>query len=164
MAFSTDDDGMLLWLSDRSAAATSFAKNFLLHYSGTGNDVNDQPKAYTAAGLKTVYDGADAARLIGVPVGDPRVPDLIGIAQHGVVYTGGTSKIAEHGGDDPQDRNVPLVVSNAAGHGRGQVVAGTVQTTEIAPTILALLGLNPWSLQAVRSQHTPVLPHLAWFE
>jgi hypothetical protein len=53
-----------------------------------------------------VYAGADAARLIGVDPIDPRVPDVIGLAQYGVVYTGGKGKIAEHGGDHLEDRNV----------------------------------------------------------
>ncbi len=33
-----------------------------------------------------------------------------------------------------------------------------VETTQIAPTILRLLGLNPFALQAVRVEHTRVLP------
>jgi arylsulfatase A-like enzyme len=75
------------------------------------------------------------------------------------VYTGGTSKIAEHGGDDPQDRNVPvLVVLPRLRDGR--TIGAPVETTQIAPTILALLGLNPDALQAVRIEHTQVLPGL----
>jgi hypothetical protein len=35
-----------------------------------------------------------------------------------------------------------------------------VTTTQIAPSILALLRLNPNALQAVRIQHTQVLPGL----
>jgi arylsulfatase A-like enzyme len=72
------------------------------------------------------------------------------------VYTGGTAKIAEHGGDDPQDRHVPLIVAGpgiAAGS-----VSTPVETTEIAPTILRLLGFDPDLLGAVRRQGTPVLP------
>ena len=34
--FSTDDDGMLLWLSDRSQAAADFVKNYLLTHSAAG--------------------------------------------------------------------------------------------------------------------------------
>ena len=33
-----------------------------------------------------------------------------------------------------------------------------LETTSIAPTIMRLLGLNPYALQAVRIQGTPVLP------
>lgn len=36
VTFSIDDDGMLLWLSDRSAAATAFAKQWLLSHPATG--------------------------------------------------------------------------------------------------------------------------------
>jgi phosphoglycerol transferase MdoB-like AlkP superfamily enzyme len=104
--------------------------------------------------------GAGAAAFMGVPDGDPRHPDIIGIAQHGVVYTGGTSKIAEHGGDDPQDRNVPILVV-LPGQARGTTISTPVETTQIAPTILTLLGLDPGELQAVQIEHTPVLPGIA---
>jgi Type I phosphodiesterase / nucleotide pyrophosphatase len=157
VAFSVDDDAMLVWLTDRSPAATAFAARFLNGYSGTGNDVNGAPKAYTSAGLAKVYAGTDAAALIGVPARDSRVPDLIGIAQQGVVYTGGKGKIAEHGGDAPADRDVPILVS---GTGHRLTVDRPVLTTQIAPTILRLLGLDPNQLQAVRAEHTAVLPGL----
>jgi hypothetical protein len=79
--------------------------------------------------------------------------DVVGIAQHGVVYTGGTGKIAEHGDADPQDRNVPLVVSGASVEHHTKS-SETVETTQIAPTILRLLGLNPNHLQGQRRQRT----------
>jgi len=157
VAQSTNDDAMIMWLSDRSQAAADFAKAYLLGHHGTGNDINGHPKAYTASGLMTVYAGKHAAAFFGTPVGDPRVPDLYAFAQHGVVFTGGTGKIAEHGGADPQDRNVPLVVSGQA-TGRGSSSDATVETTQIAPTILRLLGLSPRELQAVRVEGTRSLP------
>ena len=111
----------------------------------------------SASGLTAVYAGAASAAFFGVPASDPRHPDVLGIAQHGVVYTGGKSKIAEHGGDDPQDRDVPiLVVSASLAHGAS--IGAPVETTQIAPTILALLGLNPQQLQAVQIEQTQVLP------
>ena len=60
-AFSIDDDGMLLWLTDRSPAATEFAARFRAGFSGTGNDITGAPKPYTAAGLAKVYAGTAAA-------------------------------------------------------------------------------------------------------
>jgi hypothetical protein len=165
VAGSTDDDGMLLWLNDRSVAATGFAKAFLAGYDGTGTTTDGKakatsyagtPKAYHAAGLSTIYAGADAAAFMGVPASDTRVPDLIGIAQHGTVFTGGTKKIAEHGGNDLQDRNVPLVV--AAPQLTGRMIGSSVETTQIAPTILRILGLDPQALSAVRAEGTQVLP------
>ncbi|WIV59211.1 alkaline phosphatase family protein [Amycolatopsis nalaikhensis] len=156
VAQSTDDDAMLLWLTDRSPAATNFAKQYLLAQNGTGTDSSGAPKAFTNSGLKTVYAGADAARYFGVRPGDDRVPDLFGITQYGVVYTGGTKKIAEHGGVAADDRAVPLVVSGPDREAR--TVAAPVATTQIAPTILRLLGLDPQALQAVREEGTQVLP------
>ena len=166
VAFAVDDDGWLMWTNDRSQAATDFAKNFLDGYNGNGTgsdgraratDIQGHAKAYSSAGLSTIYSGAAAAAFIGAPFGDARVPDLIGIAQYGTVFTGGTGKIAEHGGDNPQDRDVALVVSGAHVEG-GKVVTTSVETTQIAPTILQLLGLNPQSLQAVTAEGTSVLP------
>jgi len=124
----------MMWLTDRSPAATSFAKQYLLAQSGIGNDINGNPKPYTASGLQTLYAGADAARFFHVKPGDSRGPDLWGIVQHGVVYTGGKGKIAEHGGANQQDRNVPIVVSGAFGGDGGQIVNRPVETTQIAPT------------------------------
>jgi len=158
--FATDDDGMLLWLSDRSQAAADFAKNYLLTHLAAGNDISGTPITVSASGLKKVYAGAASAAFFGVPAGDPRHPDVLGIAQHGVVYTGGQSKIAEHGGFGPQDRDVPVLVVLPGLPGGGRTIGAPVETTQIAPTILALLGLNPDELQAVRIEHTKVLPGL----
>ena len=158
VAFSVNDDGMLIWLSDRSPAAEAFAKSFLLSHSGTGNDINGAPKPYTSSGLRQIYAGTDAASFIGVPFSDPRVPDVIGIAQVGTVYTGKQGKIAEHGGDNPQDRDVPIVVSGDPVEADGSVVDKPVETTQIAPTILRLLGLDPHALKAVQIEHTEALP------
>jgi arylsulfatase A-like enzyme len=156
VTFSIDDDAMVVWLSDHSDAAETFATSFLLGHNGTGNDITGAPKPYTASGLATVYAGRDAARFFGVRPGDARVPDLYGVVQHGVVYTGGTGKIAEHGGADPQDRNVPLVVAGRALEARQSM--RKVETTQIAPTILDLLGLDSNQLKAVRIEHTRSLP------
>ncbi|GAB2732914.1 alkaline phosphatase family protein [Kitasatospora kifunensis] len=157
VAHSVDDDGVLLWLNDRSTAATEFAKSYLLAQNGTGNDVNGAPKAFTASGLTKVYAGDAAAKYFGVKPGDARVPDIFGVSQYGVVYTGGKGKVAEHGGAHADDLDVPLVISGAGTPHRVREAA-PVQTKQIAPTILSLLGLNPQSLQAVRAEHTKALP------
>ncbi len=163
VAFSTDDDVMQLWLSDRSQAAADFVKNYLLTHPAAGNNAGGRAITVQASGLKTVYAGAAAAAFFGVPVTDPRHPDVLGIVQHGVVYTGGKSKIAEHGGDDRQDRNVPILVAAPGllpGLQGGRVIGNPVETTQIAPTVLRLLGLDPDQLQAVQIEHTRVLPGL----
>jgi len=167
---SLNDDGMLLWFSngDRTALADQFATAFLQGYDGSGTgadgrakstDIAKRPVAYRSAGPRKLYAGPAAAQFVGTSAADTRVPDLIGVVQHGVVYTSKTKKIAEHGGDDPQDRDVPLVVS---GPGiRHDTQRGPVETTQIAPTILALLGLDPCALQAVTAEHTATLPGTA---
>ncbi|MBV8275334.1 MAG: alkaline phosphatase family protein [Verrucomicrobia bacterium] len=152
VALGTDDDGMLLWFTNRSNTATEFAKDFLTNYSGTSVD----GKKFTSAGLLQIYTGVAAAQLIGVDQSDPRVPDVIGIAQYGVVYTAHQSKIAEHGGDHLEDRNVPILIS-WPGATPGLNVTTPVETTQIAPTILELLGLNPNELQAVKIEGTQPL-------
>ena len=81
---------------------------------------------------------------------------MIGLSQYGVVYTGGMAKIAEHGGDHPEDRNVPILVT-WAGATPGLNVTTPVETTQIAPTILELLGLSPDELQAVKIEGTQPL-------
>jgi len=156
-AFSINDDGMLLWLNDRSDAALDFTKSFLLNHSGVGNDINGNPKPYTSSGLTKIYAGADAAEYFEVPTSDSRYPDIFGVAKYGTVFTGKKGKIAEHGGANPQDRNVPLVVSGTGLGSDGDFNASRVETTQIEPTILKLLGLNPSALKSVQIEHTQAL-------
>ncbi|EWM18755.1 type I phosphodiesterase / nucleotide pyrophosphatase [Kutzneria sp. 744] len=156
VAYSTDDDAMLLWLNDRSPAAFDFARHYLLAQNGTGNGITGVAKPFTASGLQSVHTGPS---YFHTAANDPRVPDLVGVVQYGVVYTGKKSKIAEHGGAAPDDRDVALIVSGAGVRGHWTVTA-PVATTQIAPSILALLRLNPNALQAVRTEHTQVLPGL----
>jgi hypothetical protein len=154
VAFGVDDDGMILWLNDRSLTATDYAGQFLLNYTNSAVSVDGKP--VTSAGLTQVYTGAAAAQLIGVPHTDPRVPDVIGLAQYGVVYTGKKGKIAEHGGNHLEDRNVPILLRYPGALG-GTASTKPVETTQIAPTILKLLGLNPAELQAVQTEGTQPL-------
>lgn len=157
VAHSVDDDVMILWFSDHTQAAADFAKKYLQDHGGSGTDINGGPVQVAASGTSSIHAGADAAAFFGTSVSDPRVPDVFAVAQPGVVYTGGKSKIAEHGGASADDRNVPIVVAGAGVSRRG-TSAESVETTSIAPTMLSLLGLNPMSLKAVQAEHTPVLP------
>jgi arylsulfatase A-like enzyme len=161
------DDAFPLWLTDRSPAATQFVKDYLFKNSATGNTYNVSNPATAGpsrtlphSGLRAIHVGAAAARYFGVPVSDPRHPDVWGVVQHGVVYTGKTGKIAEHGGADIEDRHVPLVVYAPGAERGSRVRARVIETTSIAPSILSLLGLDPNALQAVRIEGTPALPGL----
>jgi arylsulfatase A-like enzyme len=85
-------------------------------------------------------------------------PGIFGIVQHGVIYADAPD-IAQHGGADFQDLSIPILVV-LPGLPHGTTNSAQVKIIQIAPTILALLGLNPQALQAVRIEHTPVLPGL----
>jgi hypothetical protein len=90
--------------------------------------------------------------------GDPRTPDIVVLPNVGVVYTGGLKKQSEHGGFAWDDTNVMLLVSNPKIEHR--IIHSFVETTQVAPTILKLLGLDPDDLDAVQKEGTPVLPGL----
>ena len=100
----------------------------------------------------------------GLPAqgGDPRTPDIIVIPNVGVVYTGSTKKQAEHGGFALDDTNVMLLVSNPSIRARS--VTTFVETTQVAPTVLTILGLDPRSLDAVTKEGTSVLPGFEEFK
>jgi hypothetical protein len=163
----TDDDLWQSYLSVKTQAAADFVKNYLWNHSATAvlynNDGNNTrgpngngTEQVPHSGLAQIYAGHEAARFFGVPYGDPRYPDVFGRVQVGTVYTGGT-KIAEHGGDNPNDRDVPLLVY-APGTVRPSSSDRWVETTQVAPTILRLLGLDPRALDAVQIEGTQVLP------
>ncbi len=156
----TDDDAWQSYLSSTSQEAADFVKEYLWNHSTTGVAYDGSSRTLEHSGLAEIYAGKDAAHYFGVPVSDPRHPDVWGMVQVGVVYTG-ASKIAEHGGANPADRDVPIVV-----YAPGTVQSGSyrhheVETTQIAPTILDLLGLDPDALQAVQIEGTQVLPGIA---
>jgi arylsulfatase A-like enzyme len=153
----TDDDLWQSYLSDTSQAAADFVKAYLWDHPASGFDINKNPVTVQHSGLAQIWAGADAAHFFGVPVDDGRYPDVFGKVQEGIVYAKPT-KLAEHGGMNSGDQHVLMVVSGAGI--RARVVSDPVATTQVAPTILALLGLNPHELTAVQVEGTRVLPHL----
>jgi hypothetical protein len=152
-----EDDISQIWLTDPSTTAEAVAA---LETNGT------------AIGLGQIFYGASLNTLFnppGVPNnpgpccllragGDPRTPDIVVIPNVGVVYTGGDKKQSEHGGFAHDDTNVMLLVSNP--EIKAHSVNSFVETAQVAPTILQLLGLDPQSLDAVRTEGTPVLPSI----
>jgi hypothetical protein len=122
-------------------------------------DDYDAAKAYLLANAATLHiqellDRTSLKPLYGDPFENSRVPDFIAVTDHGVICTGG-SKLAEHGGFSDDDRNVALLVS--APDIKAQIVEALSYTTQIAPTILAALGLDPNKLKGVRAERTTVL-------
>jgi hypothetical protein len=152
-----EDDISQLWLTDESR---------------TGDAVAALETSGTAIGLGQILYGTSLNAIFnppGVPThpgpccnlregGDPRTPDIVVLPNVGVVYTGNLKKQSEHGGFASDDTNVMLLVSNPEIEHR--TIHSFVETTQVAPTILQLLGLDPDDLDAVRKEGTPVLPGL----
>ena len=153
----TDDDLWQSYLSDNSQAACDFVKNYLWNHTAQGLDVNLKPVTVQHSGLAQIWAGADAAKFFGVSVNNGHYPDVFGKVQEGIVYSGPT-KLAEHGGMNTGDRHVLMVVNGPGIPTR--VESSSVETTQVAPTILSLLGLNPAALTAVKAEGTQVLPGL----
>jgi hypothetical protein len=141
----TEDDISLLWLA-RS--------------SDTANAVATLEANATQAGFGQMFYGPSITTMFNAPglppTGDPRTPDIIITPNYGVVYTGSSAKLSEHGGFSHDDTNVIMLLSNPSFQ-RGTVNT-PVETMQVAPTILKALGLDPSQLQAVQIEGTPVLP------
>ena len=120
------------------------------------------PQADNIAGIGQIFWGASILPMFNAPGlppnGDPRTPDIIVTPNVGVIYTGHQAKVAEHGGFANDDTNVIMLVSNP--HFKPSTVVSPVETMQVAPTILAALGLDPRALQAVQIEGTQVLPGL----
>lgn len=144
----TQDDVSVIWLK-RGASVTGAVN--LLEASGTAG-----------IGLGEIFYGPSLETMFNAPGlppnGDPRTPDIIVQPNVGVVYTGSSKKQAEHGGFAHDDTNVMLLVANSQLDKR--TVTSFVETTQVAPTILKALGLDPNSLDGVKKEGTPVLPGL----
>ena len=154
-------------------AEDDISQIWLANSNTTADAVTKLENAGTEIGLGQIYYGASLSAIFGVPGvpnhpgpccrlrdgGDPRTPDIVVIPNVGVVYTGNLKKQSEHGGFAWDDTNVMLLVS-APGCHEGQTLHAFVETAQVAPTILQLLGLDPDTLDAVRQEGTPVLPGL----
>jgi hypothetical protein len=110
-----------------------------------------------AIGAGRILHGESLKLLFPDPLTDPVVPDIIVVTNSGVNFEpAGSTTMAEHGGFGENDTHVPLLVAIPGLAAR--TVQAPVQTTQIAPTVLELLHLNPQALDAVRLEGTPVLP------
>jgi hypothetical protein len=142
----TSDDVALVWFKTSHAAVTARVAQALQRNAA-------------ALGIDQVLWGAPlAGRLPGAAQG-PRSPDLVVIPRDGVIYAEpGDDKRAEHGGFAEDDRHVALLLSNPVLFPAARRVDRRVSTTQVAPTMLAALGLDPNALQAAREQHVVALP------
>jgi hypothetical protein len=140
-----EDDVAVLWLKDSSAAATAAAAATL-----------EANAAAIGADGGEIFYGPNLALMFNDPSKDPRTPSIIVAPNVGVVYTGGTKKLAEHGGFAHDDTTVMMLVANPAI--APATINSPVETAQVAPTILSLLGLDPNALIAVQQEGTQTLP------
>lgn len=141
----TQDDVALIWLTDQTQAAalTTFLQNYAL----------------THPEIKAILNGAN----FGSPSTDNRTPDVVVQLNPGYIYVGNianTRKRAEHGGVyNIDDTGVPLIVSGGlANYAQGTTINDIVYSTQVAPTILTNLGLDPNGLTGVQMENTQALP------
>ena len=142
-----EDDVSLIWLSENNLTQTA------------GNvDLLEAHANQIGAGGGQIYAGPTLNLQFNDPAIDPRTPNIIVTPNVGVVYTGGMKKLAEHGGFAHDDTNVMLLVAHPSL--APAAISTPVATAQIAPTVLAALGLDPSALLAVREEGTAVLPAL----
>jgi predicted AlkP superfamily pyrophosphatase or phosphodiesterase len=142
--FAQDDDIALIWLQGQNI---------------TGSQVG----AYLNANapmlfIDEVMAGNELTLKFNDPTHDSRTPDVIVQPIYGTIYTGSTAKNEEHGGFSFGDTNVGLIVSNPGI--KAAVIKTPVATSQVAPTILRALGLDPGSLHSVQVEKTEELPEL----
>lgn len=153
VAQATQDDGSLLWLKNQSQTDQAVAV------------LNQLAIDHPEYGISKVFSNANQPSGFGDPSKDSRTPDLSIQVKPGYVYVGTLGnqyKRAEHGGFNPDDTNVALIVGSGglSNQFQGTSVTDKVQTTQIAVTALAALGLSSNQLQGASAEGTKVLPGL----
>ena len=152
VAHTIEDDNSLLWLkpdTQTSNAASPAAVSAAVSKLNADRNLD---------AIQTIVSGPLLAFTFGNPATDPRTPDIFSLPDPGVIYSGSSKKVAEHGGFTQDDTNVALLISGAGVTAQNTLNPQSVQTTQVAPTILKLLGLNTASLTAVQKENTKTLP------
>jgi hypothetical protein len=147
----TEDDVSLIWLN--SSCTTANAVSMLESQSPASANIAGIGQIFWGPGITQIYNAPGLP-----PNGDPRTPDILVTPNVGVTYSGSTKKLAEHGGFAHDDVNVIMLLSNPSFSAK--TITTPVQTMQVAPTVLAALGLDPYALQAVQKEGTRVLPGL----
>jgi hypothetical protein len=145
----TEKTTALIWLKDQTQ--TQAVANVL-----------SRPANQQTLHIQQILVGESLKLLLPDPLSDPAPPDVIVVPYNGTNYEPTLSTAlpavqAEHGGFNENETHVPLLLvysSLKPGLNRAPVT-----TSQIAPTILSLLGLDPNSLNAVQLEGTHVLPN-----
>jgi hypothetical protein len=142
LALVTADTVGLVWLKRPSALAA-----VLRAYRGQ----------MTELGIGEIYSGEKLRLIMNSADEDSRMPDLVLQPQAGVIWMRkGDEGPKMHGGFSDDQSHVALLVSGRQLTGR--VDKTPVPTTQIAPLILRILGMEKMDLRALHQEHTPALP------
>jgi hypothetical protein len=139
----TEKSTAFIWLKDQKqtlSVVTALTTN--------GNE--------TTLNIAQTLSGESLKLLFPDPLLDPAPPDIVVVPNLGTTYEPATPVFAEHGGFNENDTHVPLLV--VVPSLPPAVNRSAVTTTQIAPTILNLLGIDTRQLQAVQIEGTRVLP------
>ena len=158
------DTSSLLFLKNKAdvqkAVALLNAKNYSFD---TAKDLVSDPTGNTlfstedAAAQGTVLFGQGIVNAgLGDPIAGDRTPDIVVELNTGYFFGNATKKRSEHGGFTDADTHVALIAGSAGLSSSLQGATDThkVSTTQIAPTILEALGLDPKALQGVQLDGT----------
>lgn len=150
----TEKSAALLWLTTQSQ--TSAVVNVLT--TGPNEVTLNIAQILSGDSLKLLFP--DPYNTVNPLLSDPAPPDIIIVPNPGTNYEPNGSVKAEHGGFNENETHVPLLVVGGltSGHTVNPgIVRAPANTTQIAPTILELLNLDPNALQAVRLEDVKVL-------
>jgi arylsulfatase A-like enzyme len=143
----TQKSSALIWLKDQTQTAA--VVNVLT------TKANE-----TTLNTAQILSGESLKLLFPNPLSDPAPPDVVLIPNPGTTYEPAVQVLAEHGGFNENDVHVPLLIVHGPTVTPGQVRA-LVTTTQIAPTIVSMLGIDTYQLDAVRLEGVKVLPSVA---
>ena len=168
VAQATQDDVSLIWLQNQATTRKAVAALQQFQQTGTINVYfQGVPQTLPAS---QVIDKILSGRTwlnagFGNPATDSTTPDIIVTLKPGYIWVGNVNnqhKRAEHGGFSEDDTHVALVVSGGAlpSAVQGTTVGTTVQTQQIAVSVLQALGLDPTKLTGAVIDNTQPLPGL----
>jgi len=146
----TNKTAALIWLGNQ-ALTQQIATALIASSNSPGNPLN----------IAQVLWGTSLQQLFPNPATDAAPPDIVVIPNLGTNYESPTANppvAAEHGGFNENELHVPItIVHNTVKHGN---VVAPVTTTQLAPTMLNLLNIDPRMLTGVTTEGTAVLPQI----
>jgi hypothetical protein len=140
----TEKSTAFIWLTDQTKTRAV-------------TDILTTPSNESTLNIAQILSGESLKLLFPDPLSDPAPPDVVVVPNPGTTFEPAVQVLAEHGGFNENDTHVPLLVFYSSTAARG-LLRAPVTTTQIAPTILTLLGLDASKLQAVKLEGTKVLP------